>query len=95
VTATVTVDASGEVVTISDVKGPDLLRDTVNAVRQWTFAVPAGASHIFAVTFRFKLDGDESLSPSTRFSADLPTLVEVVANPTTEKPGPLVVKRKH
>jgi TonB family protein len=94
VTATVTVEADGEVANVS-VKGPDLLRDhAVNALRQWTFTVPAGAPHVFTVTFRFKLAGDESLSPNTRFTADLPTVVDIVANPTTEKPGPLVVKRK-
>ena len=94
VTARVSLDKNGQVVELDEINGPALLRDAIRVVKDWRFVVPDGSPVTIPMTFRFRLVGEERESARTELSAELPGLVVITTNPTSEKPSPDVFKRK-
>jgi outer membrane biosynthesis protein TonB len=89
VTALVRIGEDGTVSSISQVAGPAMLRSAADNLKNWRFDVQGTTSREVHFTMRFILSGSEDVRNLTmRVKGRLPNLVEITANPTSEKPGP-------
>jgi len=96
--ALVHISGDGKVQGLSDLEGSAFLRGTLDVLKEWEFILPEGKPTAIRVTFRFVLSGPEQKQRVvTDVRGTLPTLVEIVTNPTSEKPGPDVIpdRRPH
>ncbi len=83
---------------LSDLEGPALLLGALNSLKEWEFILPEGKATTIRITFRFVLSGPERKeNVAMNIRGSLPALVEIVTNPTSEKPGPDVIpdRRPH
>jgi hypothetical protein len=76
---------------LSELEGPRLLLGALDSLREWEFILPDGKPIVIRVTFRFVLSGPAHKESLVTTRGTLPTLVEIVTNPTSEKPGPDVI----
>jgi len=74
----VTINEAGKVEKAEAISGPPiLLKYAVANVGGWTFSPPESAPQTETITFQFEI-GD---TPETKFTADLPHRVEILAPP--------------
>lgn len=98
VSALVHVNGNGKVEELSDFEGPALLQGALDSLKEWEFILPEEKPTTIRITFRFVLSGPERKENVVmNIRGSLPALVEIVTNPTSEKPGPDVVpdRRPH
>jgi hypothetical protein len=86
VSVNVHLNADGSVSSLSDVKGPDLLRGEAELVRTWQFVVTDGKAKVLPIILRYTLRGEGRREASTLIIASLPQMVEITTNPTADMP---------